>query len=121
MEFGRKKKFCEIDLFDFTRYFLAWTFLNILAHCDYISCLFTYFISTFVCLLFRQYEEDKQSALQQQRQQYEKHFQQLKSYMSPSTPYPPFVPYDPFTRIGSKMTPTTPSVMSRLEKWGQQR
>ena len=87
---------------------------------NYISCLFTCFVNS--CLFtFRQYEEDKQSALQQQRQQYEKHFQQLKSYMSPSTPYPPFVPYDPFTRIGSKMTPTTPSVMSRLEKWGQQR
>ena len=74
-----------------------------------------------IARLERQYEEDKQSALQKQRQEYEKHFQQLKSYMSPSTPYPPFVPYDPFTRIGSKMTPTTPSVMSRLEKWGQQR
>ena len=71
--------------------------------------------------LEKQYEEDKQSALEKQRQEYEKHFQQLKSYMSPSTPYPPFVPYDPFLRIGSKMTPTTPTVMSRLEKWGQQR
>jgi len=74
-----------------------------------------------IARLERQYEEDKQSALEKQRQEYEKHFQQLKSYMSPSTPYPPFVPYDPFTRIGSKMTPTTPSVISRLEKWGQQR
>lgn len=74
-----------------------------------------------IARLERQYEEDKQSALEKQRQEYEKHFQQLKSYMSPSTPYPPFVPYDPFSRIGSKMTPTTPSVMSRLEKWGQQR
>ena len=69
----------------------------------------------------KQYEEDKQTALEKQRQEYEKHFQQLKSYMSPSTPYPPFVPYDPFLRPGSKMTPTTPNVMSRLEKWGQQR
>ena len=50
--------------------------------------------------LEKQYEEDKQSALEKQRQEYEKHFQQLKSYMSPSTPYPPFVPYDPFLRIG---------------------
>ncbi len=74
-----------------------------------------------IARLERQYEEDKQSALEKQRQEYEKHFQQLKSYMSPSTPYPPYVPYDPFTRMGSKMTPTTPTVMSRLEKWGQER
>ena len=74
-----------------------------------------------IARLERQYEEDKQTALEKQRQEYEKHFQQLKSYMSPSTPFPPFGPYDPFLRIGSKMTPTTPTVMSRLEKWGQQR
>ena len=43
--------------------------------------------------------------------------------MSPSTPYPPYVPFDPFKFGGSKMTPTTPmvNVMSRLEKWGQER
>jgi kinesin family protein 13 len=61
--------------------------------------------------------------LEKQRQEYEKHFQQLKSFMSPSTPYPPYVPFDPFRMGGSKMTPTTPmvNVMSRLEKWGQER
>ena len=32
MEFGQKKFFREIDLFDFTSFF-AWTFLNFLAHC----------------------------------------------------------------------------------------
>jgi kinesin family protein 13 len=74
-----------------------------------------------IARLERQYEEDKQSALEKQRQEYEKHFQHLKSYMSPATPYAPYVPYDPFLRMGSKMTPTTPTVMSRLEKWGQER
>jgi len=69
--------------------------------------------------LERQYEEDKQTALENQRKEYEKQFQQLKSFMSPSTPYAPFTPHDPF-RMG-KMTPSTPSVMSKLEKWGQQR
>ena len=32
MEFGQKKNLRDIDLFDFTS-FLAWTFLNFLAHC----------------------------------------------------------------------------------------
>jgi len=69
--------------------------------------------------LERQYEEDKQTALENQRKEYEKQFQQLKSFMSPSTPYAPFTPHDPL-RMG-KMTPSTPSVMSKLEKWGQRR
>ena len=33
MEF-RQKHFREIDLFDFTRFFLDWTFFNFLAYCD---------------------------------------------------------------------------------------
>lgn len=90
-----------------------------------------------IARLERQYEEDKQFALEKQRQEYEKHFQHLKNYMSPSTPYPPYMPYDPFQKQGlgnpsgantgagsgggSKMTPSTPNVMSRLEKWGQER
>ena len=75
--------------------------------------------------------EDKQSALDRQRQEYEKQFLQLKSYMSPSTPYPPYQmpPFDPHARVTGGWpnngrpfyTPTTPTVMSRLEKWGQQR
>ena len=80
-------------------------------------------IQVAIARLERQYEEDKQTALEKQRQEYEKHFQQLKSFMSPSTPYPPYVPFDPFKNGGSKVTPTTPmvNVMSRLEKWGQER
>ena len=34
MEFGQKKIIRVIDLFDFTSFFFAWTFLNFLAHCD---------------------------------------------------------------------------------------
>jgi kinesin family protein 13 len=80
-------------------------------------------IQVAIARLERQYEEDKQTALEKQRQEYEKTFQQLKSnFMSPLTPYPPYVPFDPFRYGGgSKMTPTTPMVMSRLEKWGQER
>ena len=81
-------------------------------------------IQAAIARLERQYEEDKQTALEKQRQEYEKHFQQLKSYMSPSTPYQPF---DPLVRNnvghlnGYKMTPSTPTVISRLQKWGQER
>ena len=103
-----------------------------------------------------QYEEDKQSALEKQRQEYEKQVQQLKIAMTPSTPHPPYHPFDPISRSGNhignnlstngvnngnfqgttggygnanyssngfghKTVPSTPSVMSRLEKWGQER
>ena len=95
------------------------------------------------------YEEDKQSALEKQRQEYEKQVQQLKIAMTPSTPHPPF---DASSRglnhLGNnammngishtqgltgvhgngnnngyihKTIPSTPSVMSGLEKWGQDR
>ena len=73
--------------------------------------------------LEKQYEEDKQTALENQRKEYEKQFQQLKSFMSPSTPYAPFTPHDPFRLATGKPvgTPSTPNVTSRLERWGQQR
>ena len=32
-----KKIFGEIDLFDFTSFFFAWTFLNFLAHCEVVE------------------------------------------------------------------------------------
>ena len=50
--------------------------------------------------------------------EYEKQFQQLKSFMSPSTPYAPFIPADPLR--ANKTTPSTPSV-SKLPKWDQRR
>ena len=105
-------------------------------------------IQAAIARLERQYEEDKQSALEKQRKEYEKHFQQLKTFMSPTTPsYQPYQHSDPFGRVnggfngvpghgmttsqsstallagvgGKMITPSTPSVMSRLEKWGQER
>ena len=69
--------------------------------------------------LERQYEEDKQTALENQRREYEKQFQQLKSFMSPSTPYAPFNPQDPLRM--NKMTTSMPNVMSKMEKWDQRR
>ncbi len=91
-----------------------------------------------IARLEKQHETDKRAALERQRQEYERHFQQLKSYMSPSTPYPPYAPLgDPISRqqqavpsltqqqqsssSGRTMIPSTPMTMSKLEKWGQER
>lgn len=57
-------------------------------------------------------------ALEKQRQEYERQFQQLRNIMSPSTPYPPYS-YDPL-RFG-KNTPCTPTTQMRVEKWAQER
>lgn len=57
-------------------------------------------------------------ALEKQRQEYERQFQQLRNIMSPSTPYPPYA-YDPL-RFG-KTTPCTPTTQMRVEKWAQER
>lgn len=67
--------------------------------------------------LEKQHEEDKQSALEQQRQEYERQFQQLRNILSPTTPYAPYAPYDPL-RLG-KITPNTPTSQMRVEKWAQ--
>ena len=80
-----------------------------------------------IAKLERQYEEDKQIALQKQRQEYEKQFLQLKNFMSPSTANPPsHYPHGqdplrmgPFGRNGN--APATPMTMSKLEKWGRDR
>lgn len=58
-------------------------------------------------------------ALEKQRQEYERQFQQLRNIMSPSTPYSPYVPFDPI-RVG-KITPNTPTTQMRVEKWAQER
>ena len=72
-----------------------------------------------IAKLEKQYEEDKQVALQKQRQEYERHFQQLKTFMSPSTPYPPYaLPFDPINQR-SKMTSFM--TMSKLDRWSQER
>ncbi|KAF5284466.1 hypothetical protein FQA39_LY17041 [Lamprigera yunnana] len=75
-------------------------------------------IQAAISRLERQHEEDKQVALEKQRQEYERQFQQLRNIMSPTTPYPPYS-YDPL-RFG-KTTPCTPTTQMRVEKWAQER
>lgn len=77
-------------------------------------------IQSEISRLEKQHEEDKQVALEKQRLEYERQFQQLRSILSPSTPYPPYtLPYDPL-RFG-KITPCTPTTQMRVEKWAQER
>ncbi|RZF41836.1 hypothetical protein LSTR_LSTR005298 [Laodelphax striatellus] len=76
-------------------------------------------IQTAIAKIERQHEEDKQVALEKQRQEYERQFQHLRNILSPSTPYSPYVPFDPF-RIG-KITPCTPTTQMRVEKWAAER
>lgn len=76
-------------------------------------------IQTAISRLERQHEEDKQVALEKQRQEYERQFQQLRNILSPTTPYAPYAPYDPL-RMG-KLTPCTPTSQMRVEKWAQER
>lgn len=74
-------------------------------------------IQTAIARLERQHEEDKQVALEKQRQEYERQFQQLRNILSPSTPYAPYAPYDPLGK--GKVTPNTPTSQMRVEKWAQ--
>ncbi|KAB7500909.1 Kinesin-like protein KIF13A, partial [Armadillidium nasatum] len=69
--------------------------------------------------LEKQHEEDKQMALEKQRQEYEKQFQLLRNIVSPTTPYAPYMPFDPIK--GAKMTPSTPTSQLKIEKWAQER
>lgn len=76
-------------------------------------------IQTAIARLEKQHEEDKQTALEKQRQEYERQFQQLRNILSPNTPYAPYTPYDPL-RMG-KLTPITPTTQMRVEKWAHER
>lgn len=76
-------------------------------------------IQAAIAQLEKQHEEDKQVALDKQRQEYERQFQQLRNILSPTTPYAPYAPYDPL-RMG-KLTPCTPTSQMRVEKWAQER
>lgn len=76
-------------------------------------------IQAAISRLERQHEEDKQVALEKQRQEYERQFQQLRNILSPTTPYAPYAPYDPL-RIG-KMNPITPNSQLRVERWVEER
>lgn len=68
--------------------------------------------------LERQHEEDKQTALEQQRLEYERQFQKLRNILSPTTPYAPYIPYDPL-KVGK--VANTPTTQMRVEKWAQER
>lgn len=76
-------------------------------------------IQAAISRLEKQHEEDKQVALEMQRKEYERQFQQLRNILSPTTPYAPYAPYDPL-RFG-KMTPNTPTSQMRVEKWVEER
>ncbi|CAH2050780.1 unnamed protein product, partial [Iphiclides podalirius] len=75
-------------------------------------------IQTAISRLERQHEEDKQVALEKQRQEYERQFQQLRNILSPTTPYPPYS-YDPL-KLG-KMAACTPTTAARVERWAAER
>lgn len=63
-----------------------------------------------------------QVALEKQRLEYERQFQQLRNILSPSTPYSPYVPYDPLRGSHSgKLPACTPTTQMRVEKWAQER
>ncbi|XP_029155679.1 kinesin-like protein KIF13A isoform X3 [Nylanderia fulva] len=75
-----------------------------------------------IARLEKQHEEDKQVALEKQRLEYERQFQQLRNILSPSTPYSPYVPYDPLRGSQSgKLPACTPTTQMRVEKWAQER
>ncbi|XP_035209523.1 kinesin-like protein KIF13A isoform X3 [Stegodyphus dumicola] len=79
-------------------------------------------IQSAMAALEKQHEEDKQIALDKQRQMYERQLQILRNQMSPGTPYSPYPPFDllglgKFTPAG---TPTS-NVQSRMERWAQDR
>ncbi|KAJ8918779.1 hypothetical protein NQ315_015099 [Exocentrus adspersus] len=77
-------------------------------------------IQAAIARLEKQHEEDKQVALEKQRMEYERQFQQLRNMVSPSTPYSPYS-YDPL-KIGlSKTTPCTPTTQMKVEKWAHER
>ncbi|CRK92708.1 CLUMA_CG006254, isoform A [Clunio marinus] len=76
-------------------------------------------IQAAISKLEKQHEEDKQVALEKQRQEYERQFQQLRNILSPTTPYAPYAPYDPLRM--EKMTPNTPTSQMRVKKWVEER
>ncbi|GAB1598063.1 KIF13A isoform X15, partial [Argonauta hians] len=73
-----------------------------------------------ICAIEKQYEEDKQEALERQKQMYERQMQMLRSQLvSPSTPSFPFPPFDL-----NRMTPgssTQSSIQRKYQQWAQER
>jgi len=74
-------------------------------------------IQTAIARLEKQHEEDKQRALQRQRQEYERHFQQLRSSLSPMSPSSSYSSLDLRGGDRSLRGSTTP----RSERWAQEK
>lgn len=95
-------------------------------------------IQTAIARLEKQHEEDKQGnisnrfidysspvilfavALEKQRMEYERQFQQLRNMVSPSTPYAPYS-YDPLRMGLSRTAPCTPTTQMKVERWAHER
>ena len=79
-----------------------------------------FFIQTAIARLEKQHEEDKQRALQRQRQEYERHFQQLRtSFLSPMSPSSSFSSLDISGR--SSRGGMGPAGTPRSERWAQEK
>jgi kinesin family member 13 len=74
-----------------------------------------------IARLEKQHEEDKQRALQLQRQEYERHFQQLRSsFLSPTSPS--LSPsYSSSDLNGSRLSNRSLSTAGRPERWAQEK
>lgn len=74
---------------------------------------------TAIARLEKQHEEDKQRALQRQRQEYERHFQQLRSSMvlSPMSPSSSFSSLD----MSNRSLRSSAGGSGRSERWAQEK
>jgi kinesin family protein 13 len=60
-------------------------------------------------------------ALEKQRLEYERQFQQLRNILSPSTPYMPYFTCDSIRGSqGCKILPCTPTTQMKVEKWAHE-
>ncbi|XP_078332068.1 kinesin-like protein KIF13A isoform X4 [Crassostrea virginica] len=72
-----------------------------------------------ICDLEKQYEEDKQEALEKQRQEYEQRMQVLRNQIaSPGTPSNPYFNFNSFTPTGSGSQNT---LQRKYQKWAEKR
>ncbi|XP_069106121.1 kinesin-like protein KIF13A isoform X3 [Argopecten irradians] len=70
----------------------------------------------------QQYEEDKQEALEKQKQSYERQMQILRSQlMSPGTPSMPFLPMSPNMLTPTGSISAQSSIQRKYQEWAQQR
>ncbi|XP_062573075.1 kinesin-like protein KIF13B isoform X4 [Saccostrea cucullata] len=72
-----------------------------------------------ICDLEKQYEEDKQEALEKQRQEYEQRMQILRNQiMSPGTPSNPYLNFNSLTPTG---TGSQNTLQRKYQKWAEKR